>query len=998
MLSLGKLAPGQQQYYLDTVARGAEEYYTGAKEAPGQWVGAGAPRLGLTSEVDAEALGRVLDHVDPSGGFRLTAARSVPTVAGFDVTFCAPKSVSVLFALGAAEVSNEVRNAADAAVSASLRVLEQQSCRVRRGQGGHTVLEGDGFVAAAFRHRTSRAGDPHLHTHVVVANLAHSPVDDRWTALDARPLYSWLAPVGYLYEAHLRWELTRRLGVGWGPVSNGIADIAGVPAAVIREFSTRRRQIEDHLAEHGQHGARAAQVAAYATRRAKDTGLDAGGMVPGWRARAEALGLDAEALAAVVGRRAVATEPPVPASPEAEVLYRRLASPEGLTARASTFGERDVIKAVCNALPAGGRVEEVLGLVDGFLGSEHVVAVRSEMGMAAIRRADGTVVAARTDEARFTTPEMLAVEVGLVAAAVRRRRCGAAVADSRAVEAAVRSRGTLSVDQQRMVRAVCLSGDGIDVVEGVAGAGKTYALAVARDAWEASGFGVIGCSLAARAARQLQDGAGIPSGTIDRLLGDIDRRLAVLDATTVVVCDEAAMVGTRKLARLVDHAGAAGAKVVLVGDPCQLAEIDAGGAFRGLRARLGASVLTENRRQSEAWERDALAELRAGDPCRAIDAYLDRDRVHQASTAGEARDLLVEEWMNAWVQDHDVVMVAGRLADVEDLNRRARAALRHEGYLGDDQIVLGGRGFTEADEVLALRNDYRLGVLNGTRAVVERIDRSRRELVLGGDAGERLVVGFGYAEAGHLTHGYATTVHKAQGATVDRCLVLLDDTTSREQAYTALSRGRRSNDLYVVATDRRADERHATETGPDPLDELRHALGRSTSQRMALDHVDQPPASTLVALRHERDELRQQLGAGPPDRSGDHRWISDAYQRERWARDSTVQRLAAARRQLGTLGPIARRTKRAVHQRRQDRVAELERRVGGHDDTLAELQRQLTDLAPARAARAAWQHEHHAELDRVATLDRHIDLTERLNHATRPRLDRGQELDHGIEL
>ncbi len=134
MLSLGKLAPGQQQYYLDTVAKGAEEYYTGAKEAPGQWVGRASALLGLDGDVDADALGRVLDHVHPDGSDRLTASRSVPVVAGFDVTFSAPKSVSLLFALSEPEVSNEVRNAADAAVTASLAVLERAACRVRRGQ------------------------------------------------------------------------------------------------------------------------------------------------------------------------------------------------------------------------------------------------------------------------------------------------------------------------------------------------------------------------------------------------------------------------------------------------------------------------------------------------------------------------------------------------------------------------------------------------------------------------------------------------------------------------------------------------------------------------------------------------------------------------------------------------------------------------------------------------------------------------------------------------
>ncbi len=175
-------------------------------------------------------------------------------------------------------------------------------------------------------------------------------------------------------------------------------------------------------------------------------------------------------------------------------------------------------------------------------------------------------------------------------------------------------------------------------VEGVAGAGKTFALAAARRAWDASGYRVIGCSLAARSARQLQDDAGIPSETIDRLLGRLDRTDAAgIDRRTVIVVDEAAMVGTRKLARLLGRAEAARAKVVLVGDPCQLPEIDAGGAFQGLQHRLGASRLIENRRQTQAWERDALDELRAGNTDSAVDSYLHHERIHQATTNDKAR-------------------------------------------------------------------------------------------------------------------------------------------------------------------------------------------------------------------------------------------------------------------------------------------------------------------------------------------------------------------------
>jgi conjugative relaxase-like TrwC/TraI family protein len=998
VLSLGKLAPGQQQYYLDTVARGFEEYYTGAKEAPGVWVGSGSARLGLAGEVDAEALHRVLEHVDPSGVYRLTASRSVPVVAGFDVTFCAPKSVSLLFALGPPGVSNEVRNAADAAMAGSLEVLERVACRVRRGQGGQTVVDADGFVAAAFRHRTSRAGDPHLHTHVVIANLAHAPSDGRWTALDGRPLYSWLSPVGHLYEAHLRWELTRRLGVAWGPVRNGIADIANIPRPVLREFSTRRREIEAHLDEHGQHSARAAQYATYATRRAKDTSIETEGLVPGWKARAAALGLDTEALAAVLDR-GVVVEPPSLGSPGAERLYRWLASAESLTARASTFGEREVIKAICNALPAGGSVDRVLDLADGFLRSDHVLAVRLDRGTTTIRRADGVVIPARTDEIRWTTPEMLEIESGIVSSALGRRSTGVGVATRAAVEAAVAAGWSLSVEQRAMVRTICGSGDGIEIVEGVAGAGKTFALAAARGAWDASGYRVIGCSLAARAARQLQDDAEIPAATIDRLLGDLERSNGLgLDARTVIVVDEAAMVGTRKLARLLARAEAAQSKVVLVGDPCQLPEIDAGGAFRSLQHRLGASRLIENRRQTQAWERAALAELRAGDTDSAVDAYLRHERIHRASTNDEARELLVDRWMSARAAGEDGLMVAGRLLDVDDLNRRARSVLRARGGLGPDRVVLAGRGFAEGDDVLALRNDYRHGLLNGTRAAIHRIDIDRRHIVAHTDNDQRLVIPFHYAANGHLTHGYATTVHKAQGATVDRCFVLVDDAASREHAYTAASRGRHGNDLFVVAADRCSEERHAAEVQPDPREGLRAAVKRSSAQRFALDELQAGSTTQLEQLRRERDLLRARLSQPPPDPSWDVRTLTEERQHEQLDRDRACRRRDVARQNLDRLGPVGRRAHPARRRQIEDRIARANGEIVRQDVKVADLDRQLEAHAPAVAARATWERQHGVELQRLHDLDRNIELIERLDHLATRRLERGAERSLGIEL
>lgn len=260
MLNIGKLGAGGEAYYLETVASGAEDYYLHPGEAPGFWLGAASRDLEFLGVVEPEALRAVLGATDPSSGEPLgpSPARKVP---GFDLTFRAPKSVSMLWGLADHEVSEEVRRAHDAAVLAALNYLEEQVAWSRRGAQGSEVVPVGGFVAAGFRHRTSRAGDPLLHTHVVVSNLGRAVDDGRWRTLDARPLYQHAKTAGYLYQAHLRHELTRRLGVEWGPVRNGCADLAGIPRAAVREFSRRRNEVEARMAEHSASSAKAAQAA-----------------------------------------------------------------------------------------------------------------------------------------------------------------------------------------------------------------------------------------------------------------------------------------------------------------------------------------------------------------------------------------------------------------------------------------------------------------------------------------------------------------------------------------------------------------------------------------------------------------------------------------------------------------------------------------------------------------------------------------------------------------
>jgi hypothetical protein len=234
---------------------------------------------------------------------------------------------------------------------------------------------------------------------VVIPNLVYALEDQRWSALDARPLYAWCKPIGYLYAAQLRYELTRRLGVQWQPAVNGMAEMSGFLRDALRAFSTRRREIEDELKDAGRSGGKAAQRAAYKTRAPKDTTLDAVDLVDGWRRRAEDFGLDATTLAAVT-ERGVDVVVPVLRSAAAEALYEHLAQPDGLTAQRSTFDIRNVIEAVCQALPNGGQAQDVLALAEGFLESAHVVPLDSAP-LGALRRSDGRLVPSGGELERF---------------------------------------------------------------------------------------------------------------------------------------------------------------------------------------------------------------------------------------------------------------------------------------------------------------------------------------------------------------------------------------------------------------------------------------------------------------------------------------------------------------------------------------------------------------------------------------------------------------------
>jgi conjugative relaxase-like TrwC/TraI family protein len=1003
VVSIGKLGQGQANYYLKAVAQGVEDYYTGAGEAPGRWVGSAARELGIGGAVADHALHAALSGVHPRTGDPLAERRGGTRIAGFDVTCSAPKSVSVLYGLSDEGLSAEVCAAHETAVDGALDYIERQAAVARRGAGGADTVAGgadtvagNGFLAAAFRHRSSRAGDPQLHTHVLVANMTKAG-DGRWTALDARHLYAHAKTAGYLYQAQLRAELSRRLGVEWTEVHKGVAEIEGVPAPVMRAFSRRRAEIERTLAERGEHSQSAARVAALDTRRAKDYGVEPESLRQRWRDQARQLGCDRGQLEAIIGRPDAHQREPA----RTGTLAAELASPQGLTAKRSSFTRRDVIQATCERLP-GADAETAEHFADAFLASEHAVPLATDIRQLTyrdvIQRADGRVVPATAGERRHSTPELLAIERRLIEGALARQDERSGVVSARALDAALARRPTLGVDQAAMVRRLTRDGFGVQVVTGKAGTGKTFALDAARAAWQADGYRVIGAAVARRAARELEDGAGIESTSLAALLHDLRMGGEYgLPPHSVVVLDEAGMAGTRQLAELLDHTEAASAKVALVGDPHQLPEIDAGGAFRALLLRTDPIELIENRRQREAWEHAALDDLRAGRPDEAISAYRRHGRITLGEGAQDVRERLVADWWQV-ASDGDAAMIALRRADVADLNQRARALMRSNRRLGTDELRVGEREFAVGDHVVTLKNARQLDVVNGTRGVITAVDHEAVEIAVQTHDGRELLLPRSYLDAETerggptLDHGYALTGHKAQGMTTARSFVLGTDDLYREWGYVAMSRGSEENRLYVVAPHaRERDEYAPREQRRDPFELVIASLERSDAQAAAIDiaareEVARMPTADLVAERTRLAEhLTEDLTRG------------DQLERMGGQRVDAERAAARARQRLEELGSGKERRGADAHRAAAEHAFEAQAR--GRVDQLTPRQQELTEhRAPRPLSERARDGAHYtaigAELDRRWQDGARIAAIERPEHLLRalgPYPDRRSE-------
>ncbi len=408
------------------------------------------------------------------------------------------------------------------------------------------------------------------------------------------------------------------------------------------------------------------------------------------------------------------------------------------------------------------------------------------------------------DPAKFSTREMIDTERGMVECAERLARAGRHGVSGPITNAAIDGAGTLSAEQQNAVRHVLKPGS-LAVVIGDAGTGKSFSMKVAREAWQAQGFNVRGAALAGKAADELQAGSGIESRTLASLEFAWKNGKDKLTSRDVLVIDEAGMIGSRQLGRVLKAAEQAGAKVVLLGDDKQLAAIEAGAAFRAVVQHVGAAEITEVRRQKHAWMREAGQQLARGSVADGLAAYAERGHVQIHGSREAARDALAASYVADQGKGSQIILAHSN-ADVQALNQAVRDARKERGELAGSARFMterGGREFAAGDRIVFLKNDRDLGVKNGTLGTVERAEDGSLAVRL--DSGEaRQVQASQYAA---VDHGYAVTIHKAQGVTVDRAYLLATPGMDRSLAYVGMTRHREAATLFAGAddfTDRRA--------------------------------------------------------------------------------------------------------------------------------------------------------------------------------------------------
>lgn len=770
MLTISKaIKAGQGEYYLSLA--GVDDYYTAGSEPPGYWTGCGASALGLEGELDKDQFRYLLRGLSPDGQRKLVRNADAERRAGWDLTWSAPKSVSVAWSQADAATRKRIEHCLRIAVAAGVAYLEAIGGITRRGEDGR-IHEAAKLLLAAFVHSTSRAQDPQLHIHTILLNLGVRR-DGSTGTIEPKAMYRHQMAAGALFRAELACALESELGLRCRREGRSF-ELLGVDPELMAFFSKRRAAIEAELARVGRSGGKAAEAANFATRQKKES-RPREELFAEWRRIGRDHHWSTKELSWLLDAR-------FPSRDLEE--ERRTAATESLsklTTHESHFCQRQIVQAVAECCQGRGlNAETALQISRQVLQSPELVRLSEYRG-----------------ELHFTTREILALEHQVVARAEAMQRRKRLIADAdQMIDRAVNRHPQLGHEQRAALHEVCVAAGGMTLVQGMAGTGKSTLFAVACEVWQEQGRVVHGAALSGKAAKGLSEATGINGTTVHRLLSAIHDGTLTLDNRAVVVLDEASMIGTRQLAHVVVACSRTGASLVLCGDPRQLQAIGLGGLFAELARRLEASPLTEIHRQREPWARQAVKDFASGHAERAMLPYQLRGLV----TETENRPSAMERLLNDWTHDGRAgpktsVILAGTGSDVATLNRQAQMELLQQGRLGSESVQVREDTFYVRDRVLFVRNSAALDVCNGDLGTVSAIEGQKLRVTL--DSGRPVTLNADGYE--HLRLGYALTTHKAQGMTTENAFILTGGSmTDREMSYVQASRARGTTRWYVV--------------------------------------------------------------------------------------------------------------------------------------------------------------------------------------------------------
>ncbi|MFW7382358.1 MAG: MobF family relaxase [Oligoflexus sp.] len=564
-------------------------------ESQGVWTGQGASSLGLEGKVvEPDDMKQLLRGFDLSGK-PLCKNAGEKHRGGWDLTFSAPKSFSIVWASVDEKTRQKMEEAVERAAEFSLGYIQEHAAFSRIGEGGKDLVKGK-LVGSRFFHSSNRSGDPQCHVHLVVKNVAQCP-DGQWRTLQGRHFFDHKMAAGSLFKLKLA-EETERLGFRVRQGKDSF-ELVGVSDELVSEFSSRSKQIDEKLKEMGYTRetatAQMLEKVALDTRSTKHSEEGRRSFVL-WRKTLEEKGFGLDKVYSLQGRSKV----PELSRRELENIFHR--SLDELTAQRSTFSQRELHHRLSENLIGKVTGDRLLGAMDEIRQHPRFIAISAD---------------------RFTTSEMFKLEKSIVRSAILRENEGRHLVSEKAIEKvlAVEKFQTIKPEQLEALRSVARSKSSYSMIRGFAGVGKTYTIDAIERAYQEAGYRTIGCSLSHKAVQALRDETRMEAHTIHHLLGTIEAGSRKLGKKDVLFLDEAGMVDSRLMARLTEQVNRAGAKLILVGDEKQIQSVDAGGMFSTLYEHLGGGDLTGVVRQYRASERDAILAIREGEVEKTLKFY-----------------------------------------------------------------------------------------------------------------------------------------------------------------------------------------------------------------------------------------------------------------------------------------------------------------------------------------------------------------------------------------